>query len=188
MFKCMQLYNLSQHLCLMPYLLYVLSMLISLKHTSALFNVEKSHRKAICSIWVSVILSNIKSDCGVKGMYNLYKNCHFKPVLLLEPILITISSWISLTCTHICVRAHTWLLCPFLFVPSIPPSLCSPSVSSESCLSISIRGSGVPWSKTICCNLSVCYRPYLRAGASRAGAMAPCSGADKVSEFSDDEC
>lgn len=146
----------------------------------------RSHTKAICSIWVSVILSIIKSDCGVKGMYNLYENCHFKPVLLLEPILITISSWISLTCTH--THMHTWLLCPLLFVMSIPPSLCSPSVSSESCLSISIRGSSVPWSKTICCNLSVCYQPYLRAGASRAGAMAPCSGADKVSEFSDDEC
>lgn len=158
----------------------------SLKHTSALFNVKisKSHTKAICSILVSVILSIIKSDCGVKGMYNLYENCHFKPVLLLEPILISISLWISLT------RARTHLApLPFpLCAVSIPPSFCSPSISGESCLSISIRGSSVPWSKTICCNLSVCYRSYLRAGASRAGAMAPCSGADKVSEFSDDEC
>lgn len=177
------MFNFSQCLCL---LFYLLSVHTSLKHTSALFNVEisKSHTKAICSIWVSVILSIIKSDCGVKGMYNLYENCHFKPVLLLEPILITITLWISLTRAH----THTWLLCPFLFVLSIPPSFCSPSISGESCLSISIRGSSVPWSKTICCNLSVCYRPYLRAGASRAGAMAPCSGADKVSEFSDDEC
>lgn len=79
---------------------------------------------------------------------------------------------------------------PYLFVPLLPlfPSP-SPSIIIRSpCHCISISSSSVPWSKTICCNLSACYQPYLWAEKARAGAVAPLSGADKVSEFSDDEC
>lgn len=85
---------------------------------------------------------------------------------------------------------HTLSLSPTHLI-SFPFHLCAlapPPLTSESCQIISISSSSVPWSKTISCNLSVCYQAYLRAEKAGAVSVAPSSGADKVSEFSDDEC
>lgn len=63
----------------------------------------------------------IKWDGGLKKyLYNCWENCHIKPVRLLAPIMIRISSEYPLhthTHTHTHVLAHTLgSFCPFLFV------------------------------------------------------------------------
>lgn len=68
----------------------------------------------------------IKSDGGLKKyLYNCWENCHIKPVRLLAPIMIKISSEYPLhTHTYTVMRLHT-LLAPFALsslypVPPVP--------------------------------------------------------------------